>query len=230
MSAKPEKILYPPYVSYSFFTSFINGLRENGIPMRIDRSIMPKASGSMVSGILGALRYLNLTDENSKPTSMMKDLVEASDEDRKPLLKKMLEDGYQFLFTDPGLDLSRATGQQVAELFRKQNITGSTVSKSIAFFLAAAKTAGITVSSHVKPPPTPRVAPKKTTTKRESEFVEEDDDDQQEGPQDEDMVRFQIPIPGKRSATVIVPNDLEPGDWTMLTTMLDAYIKRIQST
>lgn len=41
--------------------------------------------------------------------------------------------------------------------------------------------------------------------------------------------RFTIPIPGKTSAQIIIPKDLDDSDWSMLTVMLDAYIKRLRA-
>jgi hypothetical protein len=230
MGTKTAKPIYPVYIPYGFFTKFINGLRESGLPYQIDRSVMPKASGSAVSGMIGALRFLHLIDGANKPTPLMKELVEAEDKDRPPILKQMLKDSYRFIF-DADTDLQRATGQQVADLFRSQDISGSTVSKSIGFFLGAAKEAGIPVSAHVKPPPAPKASIKprggKATTGNNSFDDPEETEDVDFDP--DAMVRFQIPIPGKPHATVIVPRDLEPEDWTMLTMMLDAYIKRLQA-
>lgn len=42
--------------------------------------------------------------------------------------------------------------------------------------------------------------------------------------------RFIIPIPGKESATIMVPKDLSSDDWGMLKVMLEAYIARLQKS
>jgi hypothetical protein len=39
-------------------------------------------------------------------------------------------------------------------------------------------------------------------------------------------LRFEVPIPGKPSATVLVPDDLDADDWTMLSAMMTTYIER----
>lgn len=41
-----------------------------------------------------------------------------------------------------------------------------------------------------------------------------------------DTLRFEVPVPGKRSVTVMVPNDLDAEDWAMLNVMMSAYIER----
>lgn len=46
--------------------------------------------------------------------------------------------------------------------------------------------------------------------------------------EDSGIEKFVIPIPGKQSAVISVPKNLDDSDWGMLTTMLDAYIKRLQ--
>lgn len=47
--------------------------------------------------------------------------------------------------------------------------------------------------------------------------------------EDPDIEKFVIPIPGKPSAVISVPKSLDDSDWSMLTTMLNAYITRLQN-
>jgi len=227
--AKPEKSNLPAYISYSAFISFINGLRETHIPMQIDRSVMPKASGSQISAMIVSLKFLHLIDENNKPLPLMKQLVEAADEARGPVIEKAIDGAYGFLLSDGEFDLEKATGQLVAEKFRAQGISGSTMSKAIAFFLAAAKDAGIKVSPHIKPPAIVRTEGKRISRRKGRDPLDdleiEDDEFDQVA---DDMEKFQIPIPGKASATVIIPKNLSADDWAMLTMMLNAYVKRLQ--
>ncbi|HWA12573.1 MAG TPA: DUF5343 domain-containing protein [Burkholderiales bacterium] len=227
MASEADKQVSPAYLGYNTFTSFLNGLRESGVPLQIDRSIMPKASGSQVSATVTSLKFLKLIDANSKPTALMKQLVEAADEDRGGIIKTMIEQSYGFLF-GPDFDLEKATGQQVAEKFRLLGVSGSTLAKGIAFFLQAAKAAGIKVSPHIKPPPVAKTGPKRGPRKKSDtdEYDEVLDEEEEEVP--DDVMRFQIPIPGKPSAVFTIPKDLEDDDWEMLKTMLDAYIARMR--
>lgn len=39
-------------------------------------------------------------------------------------------------------------------------------------------------------------------------------------------LRFEVPIPGKPSAVVMVPDDLDADDWAMLSSMMTTYIER----
>jgi len=225
MASENDKQVLPPYVSYSSLVSFINGLRENPMPMQIDRYVMPKASGSQISATVNALKYLKWIDANSKPTEPFKQFVKADDDQRKALLKKTLEHTYPFLFNNDEFNLEAATGGMMADKFRALGMQGATLSKAISFFLGAAKDAGIQVSGHIKPPPQPggKSPSKKTVKKKEDELPDDDyEDDDTPGTE-----RFQIPIPGKQSALFIIPSDLEQDDWNMLKTVLDAYIGRL---
>jgi len=231
MAENEQKALVPAYVPYKSFTNFINGLRENGVPGRLDRSVMRGLSGSAQSAIQKSFEFLKLTDLDGKPTPLMRKLVAAEGEDRKALMKQMLQGAYDFVFDEPNF-LEEATGHMVADKFRAQGVSGSTVTKTVAFFLAAAKDADVKVSPHVRPPQPPRNTVKRAGKKkgREDDFdLSDDQDDELENDMDTDeMTRFQIPIPGKKSATVIIPKNLTAQDWDMLTLMLNAYVKRLQ--
>ncbi|MGN6087508.1 DUF5343 domain-containing protein [Trinickia sp.] len=230
MASSKEKPATPPVISHMSFTSFLNSLRDAGtVPTRIDKTLMPKASGSQQSGTMAALRYLGLIDDTGKPKEHFKPLVLADDDARKPTLQQIFQDAYAFLFEDPEFDLRHASAGQMTEKFRSLGISGSTLTKTIAFFLAAAKEYGIPVSPHIKPPPPPKGnGPQKRATKTTEETKVEPEGSKAAPPEDDDqdVERFEIPLPGKRSAKITVPNGLDGDDWVMLQTMLAAYIKR----
>lgn len=228
MARKSERSSSPPLVSFTSFISFLNQLREHGtVPTRIDKTLMPKASGSQIAATLAALRYLSLIDEAGKPIGVFSDLVLADDQARKPIIRELVISSYGFVFNDSGFDLEKATGGEMAEKFRALEITGSTVTKCIAFFLAAAKEGGIKVSALIKPPPPPRSngVSRKGGGKQKEFGVRAESDDGDDGAE-EGVERFEIPVPGKSSVKVIVPNDLDADDWEMLQSMITVYIKR----
>lgn len=231
MASENGKLIAPAYIGYNALVNFFNVLRETQIPPQIDRTVMPKVSGSQVSTIVSSLKFLKLADANSKPTAILRELVNATDEQRSAILKSVLEAAYPFLFTDSEFDLGTATGQMMAEKFRLQGVSGATLSKSIAFFLAAAKVAGIKVSPHIKPP-TVAVGSKRAARKRGgiggADEYEGLGDDLEEEIDPGEVQKFQIPIPGKTSAIFIIPKDLSQDEWAMLKTMLDAYVALLQ--
>jgi Family of unknown function (DUF5343) len=109
MASNKERTVSPPVISHISFTSFLNQLRDMGtVPMRIDKTLMPKASGSQQSGMLSALRFLQLIDDSGKPKDHFRGVVLADDDSRKEPLNKALRESYGFLFDDPEFDLSHA--------------------------------------------------------------------------------------------------------------------------
>lgn len=231
MTDSTAKTTPPAYVSFGAFLSFINKLRDTSVPQRIDRSLLGSQSGSLISALIAALRSFELVDELQRPTPLMRQLVTASDEERKSLFKQLFEQGYANILSDPDFHLESATTAQLTEKFREAGVSGSTIAKCIALFLNLAKAGGVTVSHHIKAPTVPRSNGKKTLkgqakrdaeTEVESSMAAETD---AEG-DNEDVERFEIPIPGKPSVRVIVPRDLDGDDWEMLQSMITVYIKR----
>jgi hypothetical protein len=177
MAEQNSKIATPAYVSYKAFVKFINGLRDH-LPSRIDRSILAGMSGSGQSALIGSLEFLGLIDQGGKPQPALEDLIALNGAQYNAKLKELLTASYGFLFD--GIDLKRATGSQVHEAFKKKNVQGSTAIKAIAFFLAAAKDAGIEVSKHVKPPGAIRSPTQRRAGQRGGRLNEEDGEEEEE--------------------------------------------------
>lgn len=171
MAAQKETTIKPPYVSFTTFINAINKLHEIGVPNRIDASVFRGQSGSGIAALIGAMKYLGFIDDVGMPSETFKQLVDSKDEDRGAVLKPVLLERYKFI-TNAGFGLENATSQQVEQAFRDQNISGSTVTKSVGFFLAAANLAGLKTSSHVKAPKPPRSSggsrPKKRAASKEA--------------------------------------------------------------
>lgn len=166
MSEDTKKIETPVYITSALFTRFINSLRNTTIPSRIDRSVLSKMSGGEQSGLIAGLKFLGLIAADGSPTEKMMELVESEGDAYKAALRSILTVSYGFLFNSD-IDLTKATGQQVADKFREMDIQGSTVTKCMAFFLQAAKEAGIEISQHVTPPRVPSNGVKKKRPKDE---------------------------------------------------------------
>jgi hypothetical protein len=152
----PQKAL-PPYVPYKTFINFLDNLKQ-GIPQRIDRSIAPfrSMSGALQGQVRLALEYLNLINENGETTEGLSHLVHAEEGvKREQALKDVLIPAYPFIFEN-GLDLERATQRQLEERFAQMGAGGDTTRKCVAFFLNAARGAGIKLSPHFKKVRAPR--------------------------------------------------------------------------
>ena len=161
MSAKSEngngsKQAIPPYLSHKTFNNFIEGLK-NGVPARIDRSVMSSLSGTAQAHLLYALRYLNLIDAEGLPKEALNQLATAPEAEKQGLLKEILISAYPFVCND-SIDLERCTGKQIEEAFATTGAASETLRKSLAFFLATAKQAGMKLSPHMKRTRRPRGA------------------------------------------------------------------------
>jgi len=86
---------------------------------------------------------------------------------REQALKDVLIPAYSFIFEN-GLDLESATHRQLEELFKQEGATGDTPRKCIAFFLNAAKGAGIKLSPHFKKVRGPRKGTAKPRRKEDA--------------------------------------------------------------
>ncbi|MDR6842830.1 hypothetical protein [Pseudoxanthomonas sacheonensis] len=156
-----QKVVTPPYVTYRTFINSLIKLKERGVPARIDSSVFSGQSNSGIAALLAAYKYLGLMKDNAAPSDTLHQLVAADDTNRGALIKALLESRYSFL-QSPQLDLANATTQQVESAFREQGIKGSTITKAVSFFLAAAGDAGIGVSGHIKTPAAKRSGPART--------------------------------------------------------------------
>ena len=79
----------PPYISYRTFENFIGRL-EQQVPARIDRSYWGETlSGSTGTQLMAALRFLNLVDNNSKPTTQLKLVASAKGAQKSEALKEI---------------------------------------------------------------------------------------------------------------------------------------------
>ncbi|NJD28741.1 MAG: hypothetical protein FIA92_10655 [Chloroflexi bacterium] len=145
----------PPYISFTSLLGLIDRMKaDGGAPPQIDRSYLAGFSGGYQSQVIAAMKSLALIEENGTVTSKLTELVEAANrEAREPIIKSMLEEYF------PGpvrLGAIKATQGQLEAAFKEWGITGDTLRKAIAFYLAAAKYSGVPLSTNFK---VPSVAP-----------------------------------------------------------------------
>jgi Family of unknown function (DUF5343) len=150
----------PPYTSYRTFKTFIEDLRERGVPSRIDRSVLTRFSGVVGTQLMHALRFLGLIEEDGGRTQALRELVNAHGAGHWPeTLLGLLRRQYAPMFA---IDLETATPSHFNQAFRKAfPAADAVVQKCVTFFLYAANDAGVTISGRVmkgrKPrSPTPR--------------------------------------------------------------------------
>jgi len=146
-SSAPEAV--PPYVPYRSFRNFIDSLKQ-GIPSRIDRSVMPSMSGALQGQLTSALRYLKLITANGHPSLVLPQLVNSEGHERAKVFRGVLLNAYPFFFERERFDLMGATPRMMQEQFAQAGASGGTIDKCLNFFLAAAKDAEVTLSPHLK--------------------------------------------------------------------------------
>jgi hypothetical protein len=138
----------PPYTSYRTFRTFIEDLREHGVPSRVDRSVLTRFSGVVGAQLTHALRFLGLIDDEGRPTDLLRELLKAEDEGRWPeALLVLIRREYAPIFA---IDLESATPSHFNEAFRRAfPAADAVVQKCVTFFLYAASDAGVRVSGRV---------------------------------------------------------------------------------
>jgi hypothetical protein len=155
----------PPYTSWTTALNLIERMTaEGGIPSRVDRSYLSNLPGSTQTMLISGLKSLAILDQGGSPTPTLHALV--NDPDGRPaLVRQMLETHYK---APLALGLN-ATQAQLEEAFRDMGVSGSTLRKAVAFFLAAARYAELPVSPHFKTPKIGRGsngAPRKRSSSR----------------------------------------------------------------
>jgi len=139
-----------PVVSYISFKNFFDKMKA-GIPGRIDRSALKYTSGAIGTQLIHAFRALKLTDEQGHPNAKMEALAAGYAAKDKASLKDLLRSAYPGVF-DGKFKLANATSSQLREKLEAMGISGDTVRKAQAFFVAAAKDAGEELSQFLSAP------------------------------------------------------------------------------
>jgi hypothetical protein len=93
-----------------------------------------------------ALRVLELVDDNGRPTEDLEHLAGLEGDERRSALTTLLRRHYPPVFA---LDLTRATRAQFREAFRNFGAKEGVLAKCEAFFIQAARDAGLELSSYV---------------------------------------------------------------------------------
>ena len=147
-SENAKTVRTPPYTSYRTFKTFIEDLREHGVPSRVDRSVLTRFSGVVGMQLTHALRFLGLIEDEGRPTPRLRQLVSAENAERwREALLDLLRREYAPMFA---IDLESATPSHFHDTFRKAfPAADAVVQKCVTFFLYAANDAGLTISGRV---------------------------------------------------------------------------------
>lgn len=145
----------PPYIAYKTFQTLLGDFKEHGLPPQIDRSVMTRFSGGVQSQLKIALRALDYINEKEEPAAQFKALVDAFETpEYGARLREMIERTYPYVLK---LDLMTATPSMFASAFSgATDAKEDSLRKCRAFFLAAAKDAGIAIGGRIENAKFPR--------------------------------------------------------------------------
>lgn len=160
-----------PYIAYQTLRTFVAPLKEHVIPNRIDKSLLKSMSGAVQGQLMTALRFLELIDNEDRPTVLLQRLVASFDtDDWSRDLREVLEAAYPELFQ---LNLKSVSPGEFNEAFKKAYpCEGETLRKGVTFFQNAAREAGIELSPFLTKGSKPRSGatikrrPRQTNNKR----------------------------------------------------------------
>ena len=135
--------LAPPYISLSTLITFLDWLKSMPVmPNKIDRSLWQgKFGGSVGAQLMTALRFLRLLEKDA-PTPRLQSLVQAEADQRKELLKALLQEVYG---TDLVQNLPAMTPKTVDDALSNLGSTPATHRKALTFFLQTAKFTGLQI-------------------------------------------------------------------------------------
>jgi hypothetical protein len=153
--------IFPPYLPFATFDNFITELVD-GVPNKIDQSVLDKKSGSIQSWLPKALEFFGLITKARVSSPALRDLVAADTEGRKKIYAKLVRDCYGELFSK--IDMKGGTNQELLDWFKDQGLASSTAIKCAAFFIDMSRKSGVAISPHFKkisPSPKPKSSKKK---------------------------------------------------------------------
>lgn len=135
----------PSYASFTSTRTLLDTLRESGLPAQFDRSYFGAASGGLIAQTRGTLRFLDLIGDDYRPTQQLAELVEADEESRKAILRRLAEERYT---EEIKLAEQNGTHGQLLAVFKERGLTGATAQKAATFYIHLAQHVGLPVSQY----------------------------------------------------------------------------------
>lgn len=138
-----------PYVSFKTLDGTLASFSETGLPPVIDSSVLYQKSGAIQSQLRIAFRFLGLTDEEGRVLRTMQEVVEARG-------TRAWEHVWGTVVSDAYADIvdglpEQGTTQQLEKRFRERgDVSGSTLTKAIRFYLSALDSAKLTYSPYYR--------------------------------------------------------------------------------
>ena len=138
----------PPYVSFTTLDNVLDRLGGEAMPPRIDKGYLENLAGGTVSAVLLTLRGFDLISDDGTISDTLKNM--AKEIEYRHI--KWLEILHKFYPDQMALAQENATALQLEESFRGMGISGSTIRKSIVFYLALVEYTGAPNSPNFRAP------------------------------------------------------------------------------
>ncbi|HKO56225.1 MAG TPA: hypothetical protein VJ276_10130, partial [Thermoanaerobaculia bacterium] len=136
-----------PYTSFATFKNFLTGLRASGgVPIVVDNSVYGNMSGGSRSQLRAAVRFLGLVDDQNKPTEAMHQAVIATQDAAawSNFVMELLNEHYAPIVNHPLINTTPAALRK--EFEAAFSGTPDVITKSVTFFIHAAREAGLALS------------------------------------------------------------------------------------
>lgn len=162
----------PPYIPWKTNCTVLEDFKTNGLPPRIDNSVLRRFSGGMGSQIKSAYRSMGLMDEQGRPTPHLDAMVKSYGTDGfGEQVRAMIARTYPFLSK---IDLMTATPSMFADAFKDGTSAKEDVlRKCRTFFLQAAPVAGIEIGPRIANATFPRAPSAARKAAKSARKVEE---------------------------------------------------------
>jgi hypothetical protein len=134
----------PPYLPFSSFLTALDQLSQ-ALPTEIKKNVFPYHSGALQGQLIGALRFLDLIDEEGLPKGKKLErlALEKTVPSRRANLRPLIKSAYSEVLK---IDLAKMTPSQLDSAFEKYGVSGDTKKKAKTFFIKAALFSELAVS------------------------------------------------------------------------------------
>jgi hypothetical protein len=152
-----------PYAPAANVLAVIERVRRLNLPSSLDTDFLRLAD--VPEGSLGrvafALRFLGLTDANSRPTDQLRAIARATEEEYRELLAGVVQSAYAVDFAR--VNLAEETQAKIISAFKRYEPRSQTT-RMVMLFLGLAKAAGIPVLEAPRDRPTAKAVRVQTWT------------------------------------------------------------------
>lgn len=177
----------PPTSSFKTMENAITQMKAAGVlPPKIDKRFWGNLSSTVATQLVAAFRFLGLIDDGGVPTDQLRELNEAhGTEAWHASLAAVIKAAYAPVMD---VELDKVHGSHLKDKFKDAfAVEGDQQRKAIAFFLFAARSAGIKLSPYLKlrersPNRGPRKKREKSTDDSEARHEDEQPTDQRNKP------------------------------------------------